>query len=446
MALSQQERTVLRDLAARVAEIARDPVQQENIARWKNLNALRRGRPLIQCAPPMEVWPELMPESEMVVAAPKTSAGNQRLDAADTFKEGGADSVRQLFRAIEGDLRRRIHRWEHIRDDEVTTAAVYIPSGHRFTDWYEGRSRPYSGQADRAGRFEPCVVDFGDLKKLRAPELIVETEQSDPRLEAVQELLGEILDVKQEFPYQAGMYHSPLGWGTSAMDIFCELRGLDQVMLDLCMNPDFVHEAMEFITCGIMRAFDALEREGLLRLNDNETVVGPGGQGWTDDLPGDGYAGGPVMRAHLWGYAQTQELAGVSPEMLAEFVLPYQARMTAPFGLNYYGCCEPNDRKWGVIMEQIPHLRGLSVSPWSDHEVAASILEDKYIYSWKPHPAKMIGTFDEDFIRAELRRVFDITRGCIVAVSLRDVQTVEGEPGRLSRWAEIGREIAVEYE
>jgi len=444
MVLSQQERTVLRHLAARVAEIARDPVQQENIARWKNLNALRRGRPLIQCAPPMEVWPELLPDSEMVIEAAEAGAEKQRLDPADTFKDTG--ELRQLFRAVEGDLRRRIYRWEHIRDDEVTTADLYIPSRHRFTDWFEGRARPYSGQADKAGRFEPCVVELDDLKKLRAPKLIMENEKADPRLDAVQEMLGDILDVKQEFPYQAGMYHSPLGWGTSAMDVFCELRGLDQVMLDLCMNPGFVHEAMELITNGIMAAFDALEREGLLRLNDNETVVGPGGQGWTDELPRDGYDGGPVTREHLWGFAQTQELAGVSPEMLAEFVLPYQARMTAPFGLNYYGCCEPNDQKWGEIMKQIPHLRGLSVSPWSDHEVAASILEDKYIYSWKPHPAKMIGTFDEDFIRTELRRVFDITRGCVVAVSLRDVQTVEGEPRRLSRWAEIARETAAEYE
>ena len=45
MSNSSQDRTILRELAEQVAEIAALPVQQETIALWKALNALKRGKP-----------------------------------------------------------------------------------------------------------------------------------------------------------------------------------------------------------------------------------------------------------------------------------------------------------------------------------------------------------------------------------------------------------------
>ena len=202
---------------------------------------------------------------------------------------------------------------------------------------------------------------------------------------------------------------------------------------------------MDFLTRGILNAFDQLESAELLRLNNNETIVGPCGPGYSNEVPPAPRNGSPVRTQDLWGFSQTQELAGVGPEMLAEFVLPYQAKMAGRFALNCYGCCEANDLKWEVIKSHLPNLRGLSVSPWAKHELAVEALGDQYIYSWKPHPAKMIGTFDETYIRQEMERVFELTKGCRVAVSLRDVQTVFGEPDRLSKWTRIAKDVAEQY-
>ena len=128
--------------------------------------------------------------------------------------------------------------------------------------------------------------------------------------------------------------------------------------------------------------------------------------------------------------------------MLEEFVLPYQAKVLEHFGLNYYGCCEPNDRKWGIIKKHVPRLRAVSVSPWANHEIAADELRDRYVYSWKPNPSEAIMTFDEKAVRAGMQRVFEITKDCHVVVSLRDTETVCGEPWRLTRWIEIVKEAA----
>jgi hypothetical protein len=410
----------LRELAKRVREIADEPIQCENLTLWRNLNSLKKVRPLIVCSPPGEVWHELIPEEQYVNEGP-------------------------LLRSIEAELRTRIYRWEHLRDDQVITADLYVPLAVSVSDWLPGRERPYSGAPDRAAHFVPCLPDLSDLKKLRFPEVQVDETVNKRSLETAQDAVGDILPVTLGRPYEAGAYHSTLGWGTSAIDLLCEMRGLDQLYMDFCLNPQFVHDAMEFLTRGILNGIDQLEALGILRLNNNETVIGPGQPGHCDELPAADSDPSRVKTQDLWGFGQAQELAGVGPDTVDEFVLPYQARMLERFGLNSYGCCEPNDLKWKAIQRHIPHLRVLGVSPWSDHEVAGELIGNRYVYSWRPHPSKMISTFDERYIRTEMKRVFGITKDCIVAVSLRDTQTLSGHPEHLTRWIEIAKEVALQY-
>ena len=120
----------------------------------------------------------------------------------------------------------------------------------------------------------------------------------------------------------------------------------------------------------------------------------------------------------------------------------YCARFLERFGLNCYGCCEPLDRRWRVI-EQIPRLRRISISPWSNLGAMAEKLGDRYIYSMKPHP-NMVATSscDEDDIRATLRQDFQITRDCRVEAILKDTHTIQHDPQRVIKWVQIAREEA----
>ena len=47
MSISDSDKAILREVGKRVAEIAADPVQGENIELWKRLNRLERTRPMI---------------------------------------------------------------------------------------------------------------------------------------------------------------------------------------------------------------------------------------------------------------------------------------------------------------------------------------------------------------------------------------------------------------
>ena len=47
MPIPQHDREMLRDLAKQVADIAALPVQQETLGQWRQLNQLRKTRPLV---------------------------------------------------------------------------------------------------------------------------------------------------------------------------------------------------------------------------------------------------------------------------------------------------------------------------------------------------------------------------------------------------------------
>ncbi|MBI4165638.1 MAG: hypothetical protein HY508_07895, partial [Acidobacteria bacterium] len=415
MAIKSQEKVLLRDLALKVRDIAQCPVWREKNRLWLDKNSLRHTRPLILCSLPDQAWNELIPECSLSVQ----------------------DS---LFRKYEWDLKKRIYRWENLRDDEIITDKLYVPIHHKLTDWIEGRVRPYSAHPNQAARFCPSIIEHADLRKLRFPELTVDWQLSHAQYQQVQDVFGDILQVIFGEPYYAGTDGEVMGWGNSLIDILCELRGMEKLYLDLLVAPGFVHESMEFLSAGTLKYLSDMEKENLLRLNNNEfiwasnTPLGSNGLGISDELPKNNFIANHVTTEHLWGYFQAQEFVGVSPDMLEEFVLPYQVKIAGRFGLNCYGCCEANDRQWDKILKNMPHLRELSVSHASTLGIAAEKLRGDYVLSWKPHPAEMITMFDKERIRRAMRRAFDITRDCCVVVCLRDTQTLLGEPGRVAEW------------
>ena len=96
--------------------------------------------------------------------------------------------------------------------------------------------------------------------------------------------------------------------------------------------------------------------------------------------------------------------------MYAEFVLPYMKRLTDRFGLVYYGCCEPVHDRLELIMEAMPNLRSVSVTPWADLSKVAEMLGDRYVYSRKPDPVPISGpTPHWERAEADLRRTYEAT-------------------------------------
>mgnify|MGYP001435675128 CR=1 FL=1 len=110
------------------------------------------------------------------------------------------------------------------------------------------------------------------------------------------------------------------------------------------------------------------------------------------------------------------------------------------FGYTYYGCCEPVDQRWRYLKE-IPNLRRLSVSPWSDRVKMAEYLGRDFVYCLKPNPATLAwDTMPEDEIRAYTSETLAIAGDCHLEFILKDVTTVRNQPERINRWVAIVKE------
>jgi len=338
-------------------------------------------------------------------------------------------------RAEEWSLRARIYAYDHIYDDTVHEALWNVPKSVNHSSWGLNIQHTASPQETGAWGFDPVIKSEADLDKLTAPQVSVDEAASDAALAHAQERYGVLLDVRQR-----GVSHISF----HLMNLYCQLRGLDQVMWDMYDDPAMLHRAMSILEAGNRGIIEQYQQLGLLELNNDNTYHSSGGNGWTNQLPAPGYSG-EVRLADMWASAEAQEMAEVSPEMHAEFILAYEKRLLEPFGLTGYGCCEDLTNKLEDVLA-IPNIRRISISPFADVVRCCEIIGPRAIVSWKPHPAQLVGTFDEAAVRANLQMAVKAacSNGCTLEMILKDTHTCENHPERFSMWSTIAQQVVNE--
>jgi len=401
--ISIEEIRYLRSLAKKVADIAANPKQELKRDLWYRHNRMENVRPMLL----------VFPEDSWI----------------DVIKEDALEINDPFWRQWEWYLKHLIYRDEKLADDFVIEPDLYVSAVLSISDW--GMKAKYT-RLDPKGSYiwDPPLKNYGDIKKLRYPVLDIDENASQKRLEAVGEVFSDILPVHM---------HPGVRIDANLIGTVANLRGIEQVMLDIYDAPEWLHELMNFVTEGTLNLLRSLEASGYLCLNNRGHYTDSGGIGYTNELPQPDYDGKNVRLCDLWGFGVAQEFSEVSPQHHEEFVLDYQIRILKLFGLNAYGCCEPLTHKFEILYK-IPRLRRVSVSPWCDIEKAAEKLKGKYIYSWKPNPAIIIGEFDPEAIRSYIRRTIETAKDCVLEIILKDTFTIDGEPQRLETFARIARE------
>ena len=142
----------------------------------------------------------------------------------------------------------------------------------------------------------------------------------------------------------------------------------------------------------------------------------------------------------IWGHSESQETVGVSPDMFAEFIFPYQKPIIEKFGLACYGCCEAIDQRMATVLE-VDNIRRLSVSPWADEAKCAELLGRNYLYSRKPNPSPICVGFDETAVRESLEKTLTVAKGCNLEFNMKDTHTLQNDRTRPGRWVKIAREL-----
>lgn len=407
----------LRTLAGRLAEASAAPANAQKRKRWADHNDLRAiGRPLLWICPDDDgAWLELVPERAHRCADPD-------------------------LRALENRLLKYLYHAEHFDDDFVFEPRVYFPIPGEYTGYLYGHvaqatawgiaidKQMVGKNAYQLAAFVETEADYAPLLAHEVDFIVDEAEYTRQRA-LYGEVLGGILDVRFQLPYSVLVQ--------SLLIELVHLRGLENLLYDLYDHPDTLHAVLAHMARSKARLLDRLEAARLLFDNRTNIYTGSGGLGYTN---APAKADADVLLSDMWGFADAQEFSAVSAEMFERFALVNQAVGLSKFGLGCYGCCEPLDDKYDAIFRHLPGIRRLSVSPWSNVDLAAERIGRRAIFSWKPNPATVCTGFDADSLRAELSHTAHAARACHTEVILKDIRTCGETPVHLQRFAKLFRE------
>ena len=188
-----------------------------------------------------------------------------------------------------------------------------------------------------------------------------------------------------------------------------------------------------------MPYYDLLEEQGVLLPTVSSEPLGQGTYCFTNDLPKQDIK----KTSQIWGFMDSQETAGISPEMFETFIFPYYQKVFSRFGLLSYGCCEAVDPIWESCLSKVENLRKVSISPWCNEEYMGEQLRNrKIVYHRKPSP-NFLGVgeqLDEEALRGHIRKTLKAAKGCALEFTQRDVYTIHHDLGKVKRYVEIVKE------
>jgi hypothetical protein len=399
------ECALVRGLAARYLELCADPDQARRRKAWARLNSLRGEPPLIYVR--AFAWHE-MPESRLRCRHP-------------------------LLRPIENFFRESLFR-STFDDDFIFEPWVTMPAVHRLPPgglWGVSAAWTRPSEEHGAGVWDAPIKEEEDLEKVRPAPHDIDEEATLKKEALLREALGDAIPVAVD--------RGPLFrmWEADLSNPLSKLRGLEQVMIDLSERPEWLGMLMDRLRDGVLSAQAAAERAGHLRLihHENQSMR------YSEELPWPSRAGEAVSRKDLWCFCASQEWTGVGPGMFEEFLVSRQRPILEHYGQVAYGCCEDLSRKIGVL-SKIPNLRRIAVSPMADVAACAEQIGDRWVLSYRPSPADMVSYgWSPERVRSILSRDLAHCRKGHVEISLKDVETVQGDPQRIRSWVKLARQV-----
>ncbi len=422
--ISQNDRNIIRSLAAQWRELAALPVMDKRKRLWQAVHDLKAERPVILLE---TAWIDGYVRPEEILCE------------------------HPLLRHVEQTMRITLRQAAELGDDLVVEPHYRMGWRMRFSDYgVPVEIRAPEHVQSIAYSFSFPIATPADIGRLRPRTIAVDREETHRRRAMLEEVMGDILPVRlgnfdpfiSEF--DVGEY-GDLGFnGNFFFGLTWQLYrflGNHRLLYWVYDEPAAIHRLMDYLLADRLALFEFFEREGLLDYNTDSQMAGPRSYGYVADLPPPSTPQ-PARLKDLWGWAESQEFEMMSPEMYAEFVLPYLAKLSERFGLIYYGCCERVDDRLPKIIEAIPNLRSVSVSGWSDFGRAAEILGKKFVYSRKPTPAHISGPNpDWALLEKDLRDTYAAARDANLEILFRDVYSINGDRPRLRKWVDMTKRI-----
>ncbi|NLA77656.1 MAG: hypothetical protein GX851_07530 [Clostridiales bacterium] len=401
-----QDRLRLRELAKKHVEIAGSPKNLERVALWKRHNAFKGERPVIHIE-------------------------------AGTFQHQVLAPLLRcespLARSVEYNLLQDFINLEQFDDDKVVPPyyMLGINTGFCLFDIRVKESIITNSAGTAQGhKFEHPVKNLHDDFEIfgRDSKITVDMDNTLLQKNALEELFGDILPVRLSM---GSLYAVPT-------QKVVHLMGMENMLFAMYDYPEEFKQMMSRIADEYCKYFKLLEGCGCLLQNNEFEPLAQGSMCFWDEPEKEG----KILTSDVWGFMDSQETVGISPDMFEEFIFPCYEKIGRLFGRLSYGCCEPVSAVWDCI-KRFDNLKKVSISPWCDEELMANELRGKnIIFHRKPSPNYLgVGdTLDEEGFRKHIEATLKTARGCHVEITQRDVYTINNDINRVRRYVEIIRE------
>ena len=411
----KEEWNYIRELARNYMEIAQSKEMFARGKRWNDTYMLKKTeRPPIICEPP------------------------------SVIREDELKCTNETCRKLELHFRSHLTNYELFADDCVFYPYYAIlfqyPLDDEF-DWGVEFIKGFSdGKTSRNLYAGPPIKEQKDLKKIRVSNVMEGIQNkkrellNNPDYQTTEELLHDIMPTKFMFSF-----FSWIG------GIAAKMMGMTELLMNMMTKPDMVHRLLGIIQENELHILDTLEQNGIFSEESNCRLTASALNPFAESLKTTPSAV-PVKLGDLWGRFESQEFQLVSPQMTNEFLFEYQKPIMSRFRYIGFGCCENLTKKLDYLI-QIPNLRVVVNSPWTDLKTTVEKCRDNYTILWRQPFSEIMFAKSDDDIRKDLERGLQITRGCYRAILCQEVNwsLVQNPVRRAKKWIEEARRSAEKY-
>ena len=414
MNISENDILILQQLGEKYMKYASLSVQKEKLKLWKALNSCKMERPMVVI--------DQLPWNEICDMEPDT----MRCRITDPY-----------WRQVECELRQSIYKWENFPVDMVLEPYITIPASINFTQYGITPEQDILVTAENetasSHHYKAFLKEESDLSKIQDIKITKNDSEALLRLQEAEFIFYGIIPIKLSHGVQ---FH--LG----VWDRLSEYMGVENIYFDLIDRPEFLHTAMRRITDATLAGISAANQ---LQLHNDTISTCHCSYIYTNEMLSDFGAGEGSLSKNCWAFGMAQLFTSVSPDITSEFELPYIKEMAEHFGMIYYGCCDRLDDRMELIKE-IPNLKKVSCSPWSDRDSFAEKIGKNLILSSKPTPAFLSETsFPYETVRKDILHTVNAAKanGVNLELILKDISTVRYDMSRLRKWHEIAMEAVM---
>jgi hypothetical protein len=227
------DKKILRDLAARTAEIASLPVQGQKRNLWRKLNGLKPERPMVTVD--QVCWNEVNIEDALTLRCED-----------------------KMLREWEDMLRKQLYQWKYFPVDSVVENFIRIPKAIGNV-WVQIPSHVHRRKGDETGdvysqAYDNQINSMEDVEKIKAPTVTHDERESARRQALAEEIFDGLLPVRME-----GFDGTVEVW-----DKISVMMSVEGACFALADQPEMMHALATRLVEAEMSIYDQLEKMDLL--------------------------------------------------------------------------------------------------------------------------------------------------------------------------------------